>query len=83
MKGLSDAERQQFDQELLRFILDDLMPWHGTAGQDFSLLEGNRYLRNSSGYKVMADGSILILMFCSYINRVRRFTQEVFNSLSS
>ena len=45
-RGLPDAERQQFNQELLRFILDDLMPWHGTVGVDFSLLEVNRYMYN-------------------------------------
>lgn len=43
-RGLPDATRQLFNKELLDFILDDLMPWHRTAGmRDFSLLEVNRY----------------------------------------
>ena len=51
-RGLSDAERRQFNQELLHFILDDLMPWHGTAGEDFSLLEVNRYMYLVGGNNV-------------------------------
>ena len=43
-RGLLDATRQIFNKELLDFILDDLMPWHRTAGmRNFSLMEVNRY----------------------------------------
>ena len=43
-RRLPDATRQIFNKELLDFILDDLMPWHRTAGmRNFSLMEVNRY----------------------------------------
>ena len=53
-RGLPDATRQLFNKELLDFILDDLMPWHRTAGmRDFSLLEVNRYsVESSENYTV-------------------------------
>ena len=39
-RGLPDATRQIFNKELLDFILDDLMPWHWTAGmRNFSLMK--------------------------------------------
>lgn len=43
-RGLTDGQRAQFNQELLSYILDDLMPWHSQPHlRDFSLLEVNRY----------------------------------------
>ena len=43
-RGLTDDQRQQYNKDLLDFILDDLMPWHRKPGmRDFSLLEVNRY----------------------------------------
>ena len=45
-RGLSDAQRSQFNQEFLDYILDELMPYHRNEGlKDFSLLEVNRYNR--------------------------------------
>lgn len=42
-RGLTDSLRQQYNEELLLFVLDDLMPWHRTSGmRDFSLLEVNQ-----------------------------------------
>ena len=66
-RGLPDAKRRQFNQELLDFILDDLMPWHRTAGKDFSLLEVNRYRRIIHVYM---DVIALYSTFCRDINRV-------------
>ena len=44
-RGLSETQRQQFNKDLLDFILDDLMPWHKEPGmRDFSLIEVNRYV---------------------------------------
>ncbi len=40
-RGLSEAKRSQFNLELLKYLLDDWMPWHSTD-YDFSLLEVNR-----------------------------------------
>ena len=40
-RGLSDDQRHTFNMDLLKFILDDLMPWH-TKQMDYSLLEVNR-----------------------------------------
>ena len=37
-RGLSDEQRAQFNQDLLMYILNELMPWKS----DFSLLEVNR-----------------------------------------
>lgn len=31
-RGLTDAQRQQYNKDLLDFILDDLMPWHRKPG---------------------------------------------------
>lgn len=42
-RGLSDEQRHTFNMDLLRFILDDLMPWHRQM-LDYSLLEVNRYV---------------------------------------
>ena len=42
-RGLSDTERSTFNQDLLKFLLDDLMPWHGQT-LDYSRLEVNRYV---------------------------------------
>ena len=39
-RGLSDSQRQQFSMDFLKFILDDLMPWHNTL--DYISLEVNR-----------------------------------------
>ena len=42
-RGLADDQRSKFNTNLLNYILDDLMPWHGEDGlRDFSLLEVNR-----------------------------------------
>lgn len=44
-RGLSEQQRQQFCQDFLKFILDDLMPWHDKEGPyDFSSLEVNRWV---------------------------------------
>jgi len=44
-RGLTDTQRHQFNNELLCFLLDDLMPWYKEEGLwDFSLLEVNRYV---------------------------------------
>ena len=43
-RGLSDAQRSQFNQEFLDYMLDELMPYHHNEGlKDFSLLEVSRY----------------------------------------
>ena len=42
-RGLSTTEHIQFNNSLLNYILDDLMPWHKQDGlRDFSLLEVNK-----------------------------------------
>ncbi len=41
-RGLSDEQRHIYNMDLLRFILDDLMPWHKNQTIDYSLLEVNR-----------------------------------------
>lgn len=42
-RGLTDAQRSQYNQALLCYILDELMPWHNQPGlRDFSLLEVNQ-----------------------------------------
>lgn len=42
-RGLTDDQRHQFNDDLLCYILDDLMPWHKDEGlRDYSLLEVNR-----------------------------------------
>lgn len=41
-RGLTDAQRSQYNTNFLHYLLDDLMPWHREAGSDFSLLEVNR-----------------------------------------
>lgn len=43
-RGLSDAQRGQFNTKFLDYILDDFMPWHKDTGmRDFSHQEVNRY----------------------------------------
>ena len=41
-EGIPDAHRSQYQQDMLDYILDDLMPHHREC-IDFSLLEVNRY----------------------------------------
>ena len=42
-RGLSDEQRSQYNQDMLCYILDELMPWHSKPGLcDFSLLEVNQ-----------------------------------------
>ena len=42
-RGLTDDQRYQFNDDLLCYILDDLMPWHKDEGsQNYSLLEVNQ-----------------------------------------
>lgn len=42
-RGLSELQRCKFNHEMLNYILNELMPWHGNPGHyDFSLLEVNR-----------------------------------------
>ena len=42
-RGLPASQRQQFDKDLIDFLLDDLMPWHRKPGmRDFSSLEVNK-----------------------------------------
>lgn len=48
-RGLSDDHRGKFNQELLQYVLDELIPWHLKL-QDFSLLEVNRDLSNIRGF---------------------------------
>lgn len=44
-RGLSNEQRSNFNNELLDYILDELMPWHKDEGfRDFSLMEVNRYV---------------------------------------
>ena len=44
-RGLSDEQRSHFNNELLDYILDELMPWHRDEGfRDFSLMEVNQYV---------------------------------------
>ena len=39
-RGLTDEQRSEFNQDLLSYILDELMPWHSKSQlRDFSLLE--------------------------------------------
>lgn len=43
-RGLTDEERSRYNQELLNYILDELMPWHSEENmKDYSLLEVNQY----------------------------------------
>ena len=42
-RGLSEHERSKLNDNLLDYILDDLMPWHKEK-RDFSLLEVNRWV---------------------------------------
>jgi len=43
-RGLTSTQHSQFNNNLLKYILDELMPWHTENGlEDFSLLEVNRY----------------------------------------
>lgn len=42
-RGLTNAQRAQYNHNLLNYVLDELMPWHGKPGlRDFSLLEVNQ-----------------------------------------
>lgn len=42
-RGLTNAQRAQYNHNLLNNVLDELMPWHGKPGlRDFSLLEVNQ-----------------------------------------
>ena len=44
-RGLSAAQRLQYRNDMLCFILDELMPWHKKVElNDYSLLEVNRYM---------------------------------------
>ncbi len=44
-RGLTDADRSQYNQDMMSYILDELMPWHAQPGlHDFSLLEVNQYV---------------------------------------
>ena len=40
-RGLTDGQRSIFNQGLILYILDELMPWH-CQSRDFSLSEVNR-----------------------------------------
>ena len=40
-RGLSEAQRSEFNLDLLKYLLDEWMPWH-VQQYDFSLLEVNR-----------------------------------------
>ena len=42
-RGLTDSQRSTYNNELLEYLLDDLMPWHREGLRDFSLLEVNKY----------------------------------------
>ena len=42
-RGLADQDRSQYNNDLLDYILDELMPWHSEPNmRDFSLLEVNQ-----------------------------------------
>ena len=42
-RGLIIAQQTQYSHNLLNYILDELMPWHGKPGlRDFGLLEVNQ-----------------------------------------
>ena len=42
-QDLPSTLRSQFNEKLLTYILDELMPWHADEGlNDYSLLEVNR-----------------------------------------
>ena len=42
-RGLTNAQRSEYNQAFLSYILDDLMPWHTKDNlRDFSLLEVNQ-----------------------------------------
>ena len=42
-RGISEDLRQQYNKDLIEFMLNDLMPWHRKPGmRDFSLMEVNR-----------------------------------------
>jgi len=42
-RGITSAQRSEYNTNFLNYLLDDLMPWHQQAGlRDFSLLEVNR-----------------------------------------
>lgn len=44
-RGITNSARKQYNQDLLEFILDELMPWHRYPElNDYSLLEINRYV---------------------------------------
>ena len=41
-RGLTEDKRCQYNYDMLRFVLDDWMPWH-TYDRDFSKIDINRY----------------------------------------
>ena len=42
-RGLSDAQRSQYNNDFFNYVLDELMPWHKQPQhRDFSLLEVNQ-----------------------------------------
>ena len=44
-RGLTDEERSTYNQQLLDYILDELMPWHSDKEmKDYSLLEVTQYV---------------------------------------
>ena len=45
-RGLSELERCQHNYNLLKFILEEWMPWY-TPSYDFSLLEVNKFVQNT------------------------------------
>ena len=48
MRTISSAQQSQFNNNLLNYVLDELMLWHKEDGlRDFNLLEVNRYFISS------------------------------------
>ena len=42
-RGLSDEVRQEYNNDLVEYILDELMPWHKEQEtRDFSAMEVNQ-----------------------------------------
>lgn len=44
-RGLTEQQRQQYNQDMLDYILEDWIPWRGNQEQhDYSTLDVNRYV---------------------------------------
>ena len=82
-RGITDADRRQYNQEMLSYILDKLMPWHSQPGlHDFSLLEVNQYVKShivTTACTIIM--SVLYLHVYRDISNIRGFSRETLSAL--